>query len=495
MRKMMLSIIGCAILSATAAVPQAHEYLARQEMQADVLHLADPLSVGRPDEAVKVMAGLDLTLAAPTIPDLAPAAFSPDTAAVIDMVDIRLLLTRIAVQAGAKDHAGLIRAQGNRSHDVILLRGGSVTLDDFATLAEAGPARDFVTRTLDGVVLTRPLAVWEDAGLHLAAGDTLILNRPDGSFVVNLGWVDVKGGTIRGSSGNNPAEPPFRPFVLTAGQGHLTAQGAIFDRLGSATAVVFGGIAVVNSELVETHLVSTIVDSRIIDVASVAMVATKAPAVVGNRFEGAAGTALLLSRASGAIVAGNSFTALSGPRAIRVTAGSSQVLISGNLLYRGPRIGILIDGESTAVTLSGNVVLNSATSGVTVRSATCVHITDNLIAMSGGTGISLADTEGIGIGANAILFNHGSGVLVRDQAGSATVRLTGNVIAGNRDGLRGATAGRVVLEGNRLDGQLPRVFAGDLAPLTVEWLRNRRDAVPARKTADAQAPCDNGEPG
>ena len=487
----------CGILIPVLACAQAAEFLAREELEGRVARLSGPQAeetLGR--DAAALMTGLGLTLAAPIEPDAEGQAFKPNAKAVVELVDIRLLLTRIAVQAGAKDHAALIRAQGDRDHDVILLRGGLIELHDLLALAKGTAAAPFLSQTAEGIVLTRPLAIWDDAGLALSSGDTLVLDRQSGSFIANLGQLAVTGGAIRGSAGVNGAEAAFRPFVLTAGQGSFTAQGARFSTLGFDPSVIFGGLAVVSSGLIATRLPSFIMDSTISDVASIAIVGTTSTAISGNRIIGSAGSAVLLSHATSAVVSGNRFTGRTGTRAIRVTAISSGVMISGNLLSQGPGIGVLIDGGSDGVALSGNVVLGSGTSGIEVRASECVIIEGNLVAMNEGTGININDTRVGIVSANAILFNRGSGVLLRDQAVSAMALVSDNVIAGNRDGLRGATAGRVELSGNKLDGQLPRVFAGDLAPLAVDWLRHRRNPEPAfqpaTQPAAGLAPCEHG---
>jgi len=478
------------ILFPVLADAQGADFLARQELEGRVTRLLDPQhddSLAR--DAVALMVGLGLTLAAPIKPDPAVGTFEPKAGAVIELVDIRLLLTRIAVQAGAQDHAALIRAQGDRDHDVILLRGGFVTLSDLIGLAKGTSAEAFLSQTADGLVLTRPLAIWDDAGLALAAEDTLVLARPSSSFVAGLGRMMVAGGAIRGSAGANREEPAFRPFVLTAGQGSFTALGGRFSALGFDASAVFGGLAVVNSGLVETRLPSFIRYSTISDVASVAMVGTRGSVLAGNRIIGSAGTAVLLSHATDALVTDNRFSGLTGAHAIRVTAKSLAIRISENLLSPGSRIGILVDGDSSLITLSGNVVLGSESSGIAFRTADCITVADNLVAMNQGTGVSLTATDASTVGANAILFNHGSGILLRDQGALASVRVSGNVIAGNREGLRGATAGRVELDGNQLDGQLPRIFAVDLALLAVDWLRHRRDPLPVVQSGPASASC------
>jgi hypothetical protein len=81
--------------------------------------------------------------------------------------------------------------------------------------------------------------------------------------------------------------------------------------------------------------------------------------------------------------------------------------------------------------------------------------------------------------------------MIRDQDAQSIAHLSGNVLLGNREGLRGATPGLVVLVDNDLKGQLPRIFAGDLAPRMIDWLkRGQADDPAAKAPADTEtAPC------
>lgn len=483
-------MLGVLTLLPSFAAAQQFDYPARQRMEAAVARLSDPGTVDDlAAEARAVMVGVGLPWRAAVRPETRVTAFEPAAGAVIELVDIRLLLTQIAIQAGARDHHALLRAQGNRDRDVILLRGGSVALPDLFTLSRGTPAQDFVTRTPAGVMLTRPLAIWSDAGLTLAAADHLILDRPSGSFVANLGRLDINGGSIAGTIGANGGEADFRPFVLTAGRGGLTAQAADFRNLGFGSSPVFGGIAIVNNGLVLPGLSSIIADSDITDVATLALIGTTGAVLSGNRIAGSDAAAILISRAKDSKVSGNRLTALTGPQAIRVTAAASQVRIDSNFVSGTARMGILVDRESLDVTVTQNLISGSVTTGIGVDGANCILIGYNLVAGNGGTGISLTDTDEATVANNAILMNHGSGVLVRDQSPVALVRLTGNVLVANRDGLRGATPGNVRLRDNDLNGQMPRLFAGDLAPLTVGWLRKRRDAIPLTPGAPTRSEC------
>lgn len=480
-------LIWAAAVLPSGALAQPMDYATRQQFEVTVAQMSKPAAQGTlADQARAVMSGLGLTsdIAAPgwkddlPSPAAPPPAFVPDGSAVVELVDIRLLLTQIAIQSGARNHIALVRAQGPRDHGVILLRSGLVTLDDLFDLVQGTPAQAFVTQSNAGVVLTRPLAIWADAGLTLGDAEKLILVRPSGSFVVNLGWLDMRGGSIVGAGGPNATEAGFRPFVLTAGRGSFTARAAKFRALGFGDAAVFGGIAVVNTGLVAPQHASSVTNSTLVDVRSLALLGTTGATVSGNHISGSDGTAILLSQVLDSVVHENRLDALSGPQAIRVTAAASGVTISGNLVSGSPRTGILVDRGSRYVQVTGNVVQGSLTTGIGTNNATCVAITANLVATNGGVGVNLSDTDAATISANALLFNHGSGLLLRNQTAAAVVHVAGNVFVGNDDGLRGATPGKLSLQVNNFDGQTPRVFAGDFAPLTVPWLRSRRDATP-----------------
>ena len=484
-------LFGFAVLVLPAgAGAQAPDYRDRQRLEAAVTDLSSPDA--RLGDAGEIMADLGLTWAKPDDVTPPPRAFERDAGAVIELVDIRLLLTQIAIQTGSQDHVALVRAQGDREHDVILLRGGHASLADIVSLSSGTPARNFVVKTPHGTQLTLPLAIWSDSGLTLAPGDHLILDRPSGSFVANLGWLDVSGGAISGTDGMNIAEPGFRPFVMTAGTGWVTAHSGRFQSLGFGDAAAFGGFAIANTGLQATRFASHLIANAFDDVHSLALIGTTGSVLQGNQISGSSGPAVLLSNAREAVVAANTLTALTGAQALRVTKGSAGVEISTNLVSGMARVGLLIDQDSTGVVVLGNLVAGHLTAGIGVERATCVAVTGNLVAANGGTGVSLGAADAVAVSGNAILFNGGSGVLVRDQSPDAHVHLSANVLIGNRDGLRGATTGNLTLDRNNLEGQVPRLFAGDLAVLTADWLRHRQGKDVTQVTATPVAPCKNG---
>jgi hypothetical protein len=485
-----ISLLCAAALFPAAVKAQQMDYHARLQMEAKVARLADPSAKATlATDASAVMAGVGLAWDKAFVPDGPKASFVPDSGAVLELVDIRLILTQVAIQTGARDHVALVRAQADNDHDVILLRGGFARFSDLLALSEGTPAQDFIKMGPRGLVLTRPLAIWSDAGLTIEAGDHLILDRPSGSFVANLGWLNVSGGKLSGSAGQNSAETAFRPFVITAGQGSFTARDATFQALGFGDAAVFGGLSVANNGLVASRMASALVGSTLYDVTTIGLIGTTGAVVAGNWIASSSGTAVLISGSTDTTVASNRLSALSGTQAIRVTAGSAMVRIEGNLLSGEARTGILIDRESQNVIVAHNLVASIVTTGISVDTSTCVMLMNNLVAANGGSGINLRDTDAVEVADNAILFNSGSGVMVRDQADTAAVRVAGNVFIGNRDGLRGATPGNLALSENNMDGQITSMFAGDLSRLTADWLRSRKAAPSQSVQARSPAPC------
>lgn len=477
----------------TPVMAEPQDFAVRSGVRAAVAGLTEPVdSAALLQETDRILSDLGLDRGPADQPAWAVLPdFRMTGGALVELVDLRLLLTQIAVQTGARDHQTLIRAQGDHERKVILLRGGAVSLSGFVDLAQGTPAAGFVTRTVEGVTLTRPLAIWSDAGLQLASDDALMLDGAAGSFVANLGWLDVSGGTLSGGELQNAAEQGFRPFVLTAGLGRLTAREASLQGLGFGDTPVFGGVSVVNTGLNLPPFPSRITDSTLIDVSALSVMGTEGVVISGNHIAGARGTALTVSRSRNAVIADNRLDGLSGPQGIRVTSASLGVAVLDNILTGGTRTGVLVDQDSAEITIARNLVVGAQSTGVSIGDSACVTIRDNLIARSGGTGVSIRKSAAVAIRQNAILFNKGAAVMIRDQDAQSIAHLSGNVLLGNREGLRGATPGLVVLVDNDLKGQLPRIFAGDLAPMMIDWLKRGQADDPAAMTpADTEtAPC------
>ncbi len=433
--------------------------------------------------AQALRARFGLTAAGITLPP-SQTTFVTGGAAVIELVDMRLLLAQIAVQTGAKDHLALARAQAAGVHQVVLLRGGYVTLAELQSLMASSAAAAFVTGGPQGVTLTRALVLWSDAGLTLSSGDSLILSRADGSFLANLGWLNIDGASVSGSQAANVGEPGFRPFVLTAGRGSLTVSNANFDHLGFGETPRFGGVSVDNSGLEPPATPPIIAASHFTDVRALALISTRSATATANTMTG---SGIMIAHSVNTTVTDNLLNGAT-TAAIRITSGSVQTLVADNIILGAP-VGISADQASRRITLSGNVLAGQDTSGIRLDKVECADVTGNMTVLGGGSGISLSGTGRVAIAGNAILDNLGSGILLRGQGDKASVKVTGNQFAGNHEGLRGATAGSLTVTGNDLEGQLPRLFSGDLSPRTIAWLEERRSHGPTRLQFDPIPVC------
>jgi len=433
--------------------------------------------------AQPLKAKFGLTKGGETLP-VAKSAFGVGGIAVIELVDMRLLLAQIAVRTGARDHLALERAQATGVHEVILLRGGNVTLGQFQRLIAASDAANFVTVGPQGITLTRALVIWADAGLVLTNGESLILSRLDGSFLTNLGWLDIQGASLSGSTLPNKGEPNFRPFVLTAGRGSMTASRARFAHLGFGATLRFGGVAVDNSGLELPQTPPVISASQFIDVASLALISTHSGAITDNMLNGGS---ILIANALDTKVIGN-FLIAPTRAAIRITKASVKTQVVDNVILGAP-FGILGDQSSQSLILSGNVMVGQANSAVRLDKVGCAEVTGNLVLRGLGSGMALSATGHVAITGNVIADNLGAGILLHGQGKTGSTRVTGNTFANNHEGLRGATAGELTMSGNDLDGQLPRLFAGDLAPRTILWLEDRRRQGPVQRATDPAPIC------
>lgn len=480
----MIKPFSCIFLMAALATSLAHAAPSNPDIDTALAAVTGAQSVIAVQTAAQALRDkYDLTKSGGTS-SVAKSVFEVGGDAVIELVDMRLLLAQIAVRTGARDHLALERAQVAGVHEVILLRGGSVTLVQFQRLMAASAAAEFVTFGPQGVTLTRALVIWADAGLTLAQGETLILSRLDGSFLTNLGWLDIQGGSISGSTPPNQGEPSFRPFVLTAGSGSLTVSQAHFANLGFGDTPRFGGVAVDNSGLEPAQTPPVIRDSHFVDVASLAFISTKFGAVTDNMMNA---SSILIANALDTAVTGN-FSNAPSRAAMRITKASVNTRIADNIILGAP-LGIWADQSSQRLVLSGNVLAGQASSAIRLDKVGCAEVTGNLALRGLGSGMALSATGRVAIAGNVIVDNLGAGIWLHGQGKTASTHVTGNTFANNHEGLRGATAGDLTLSGNDLNGQLPRLFAGDLSPRTILWLEDRRSKGLGPRVADPTPIC------
>jgi Right handed beta helix region len=142
----------------------------------------------------------------------------------------------------------------------------------------------------------------------------------------------------------------------------------------------------------------------------------------------------------------------------------------GNLVLRAPVNGIVVDVATQGVAIRDNIVLFSGDAGLVMRRTSCVQVQGNVIARNGATGLRMQNAGDLAITRNAILLNGGVGVEVVAQPAHGHSVIGRNVIAGNREGLRGAGIGQLSLQDNQMASQRPRLFAGEFAQYQAAFL-------------------------
>lgn len=409
-------------------------------------------------------------LGLPPAPLLAPAAAPPPfpdgPAPVVQTGRLQLALSQLAIHAGTNGHIALIRAQNGRD-DAIFLQSG---FTDLATLARAAEQAGLDGLTTDGrtVTLTRPLVIWQGAGLRLQQDDHLVLSAADGAFLLGFGRLDLTGATLSATP-----DPAFRPFLLTAGQGTLRIEGGQVTALGFARSDSFGGIAVLARGLFSPDHPPVIHDVTFTDTGLLFLAGSDGARVTANRFLSPRTGGVTLSGTKGALVADNLIHATQGTAALRLRDGATDTQVSGNLIVNSARSGILAEGNLSGLTFAGNAIAGSGGVGLLLRRADCALISGNLIAANVAAGIKLQDTARTRLVRNALVLNGGSGLAVQSQSAAARTDLSANLLTGNRDGLSGAGLGPVTLSGDDLTGQLPRLFSGEFAQHLPAYLHAR----------------------
>lgn len=370
--------------------------------------------------------------------------------------DIQAALTQLAILSGGNGHLSLQLAQAS-GNDVIYLVSGAATLADLGDLVEQ---RASVWH------LSRPLVVWPGASLVLDNGDVLELDTAGGAFLLSFGDIRLTGATLRGDGGKNPAVPAFRPFLLVTGQGTFRADNATFADLGFRGPVAFRGVTVLTGGLMKPAEPPVVTESRFERVFSLSFEGADGMVVAENSFAGAGAASVSIRNGTRVTMTGNRIVGTAEGAGIRLSGRLKEVALIGNLVSDGGRNGVQVDGTTEGLILRGNVVMRNAETGVSIRNATCATVEGNIVAGNGTAGLRLDRSGGSRIADNAIVNNAGSGIELSALGGLGPAVLADNLVAANREGLRAAGLGEVRLDGNDLDDQLPRQFAGDFAP----WL-------------------------
>jgi hypothetical protein len=416
--------------------------------------LAEAPALLTADQAAQRMRDLGLpALAALDLPPPQPAPMAQGSAHV-EMADLQAALTQLAILSGANDHLPLIKAQQGPA---IYLRQGQTTLPELAELL-ASEGQDGLQLQNGRYHLTRPLIIWSDASLALR-DESLDIDRAAGAFVISFGDLRIDAARLAGTASINNAAPDFAPFLLVAGQGTLWINTAQFHNLGMADTKLFAGITVMTRGLIGAKAPVAVLDSEFQGVARLALIGTDHARIERNRLDGM----LLIEAGQDQLILSNDIRPKTGT-GIRITDKAKDVILQANLVQQGTATGIASDRGSAGLVLRANLVAGNAGDGISLSQSPCARVSGNLVLANGAVGLRLQAQTGLRAEHNAFLDNGTAAIDLRGQTAiTGTTLLAHNLISGNREGLRGAGIGSVLLTANRLEDQLPRLFGGEFA--------------------------------
>jgi len=393
----------------------------------------------------------------------------------VSLVPIDLVLSQLALQAGANYHVALRQAQARP--EVLMVETGVASLAMVADAAEAAGFGDALEKTADGYVAHMPIAVWNGASLFLQPGETLLLDREAGAFLLTSGTLLVKGAEVRGMGGANPRLGDFNPFVVIALSGTALIEDARFADLGYGLFPPLTGVTLVEGGFFRDGAPSLIRNSRFDNVRTLALMGASDAVVSGNVFTGSSGPAVLVAGGEKLTASGNVVLAGPGAHGIKITAGSRDVAVTGNFIAGAGLNGVFADAGTADLAVTGNIVAASKRSGVSVASADCVTVKDNLLLQNAQSGLAVSDSAGLSIAANRLYGNGNAGISVTHQPDYGRIEIASNELDGNRVGVKGSTTAQLRFSANDFSGQAPRLFDGELVQFSDRFFNLTGEAV------------------
>lgn len=393
----------------------------------------------------------------------------------VSLVPIDLVLSQLALQAGANYHVALRQAQARP--EVLMVEKGVASLAMIAEAAAAAGFGEALEKTPDGYVAHLPIAVWNEASLYLQPGETLLLDREAGAFVLAAGTLLAQGATLRGSGRDNPRLADFNPFVVIALSGSARIEGSHFADLGYGLFPPLTGVTLVEGGFFRDGAPTIVRDSRFDNVRTLALMGASNAVVSGNVFTGSSGPSVLLSGGEDLAVSGNVVLAGPGAHGIKVTSGSRNASVTGNLVANAGLNGIFADAGSADLVVSGNIIAGARRSGVSIASADCVAVEGNLLLQNAQSGLAVSDSAGLRVSGNRLYGNGNAGISVRRQPDYGRIDIASNELDGNRVGIKGSTTAELRFSANDFSGQAPRLFDGELVQFSDRFFNLTGEAV------------------
>jgi poly(beta-D-mannuronate) C5 epimerase len=408
---------------------------------------------------------------------------TPTQMATASAEGFRTALALLTQVHGGEDNIDILNAHPNGRTEALTFRSGLVTMDHIrASLAQIIPRAQM--QQWDNT-LRVPIILWDDTVLQLGPEDHIQLSRSDGAFIISLGRVDINGSRVGVVGDAPPASKDFVPFFTIGGGGALQMDRAVFQGLGFGNTPKFSGLSVVDHPLLPSLGETRIADSYFDTVLTLSLSGISRAEISGNQFFNMRNNALLLSTSPRTRVQGNLFFGESPTNAIRVLRGSNHSRLTGNVLLQGDRSGILVQGQSNHVEVSGNVIWRRGGGAIKISKSHCSVVRQNVILNSRQKGVDIRASNQITVQANTISGSRSAGIWVSNQSRHAVTYVSDNILSQNKSGLSTATGAQVMLVGNDLSDQLPRLIEGDIVLHNRAVATNLRGAVPMMISASA----------
>lgn len=393
----------------------------------------------------------------------------------VDTTNFRLMLATLSQTYTGQNAMAVVNAQGPRGPVAVSVRAGTVSLTDLQSYAAAHGMPPLPDGTM-----TVPVVIWPDATLRLSPGERMALSRDSGAFILSMGTLDVDGATIEVSGPRNSYTPSFVPFVTVTGGGSLNMNRATLRGLGFGQTAKFSGLSVAGSLLTQNKGNVVIRNSLFDGLQNLTIAGVSGARVSGNTFINARNNTLYLINSPGTLIEDNLFSGGSHTNSIRVDKGSHETQISKNILMSGQRVAILVTGSSDYVQVRENLIWKRQGAGVKFLKTRCGLAQNNVILDNRQKGVEVRKSDGTVVNANLISGNGNAGIWVSAQGANARTLLSANILSSNGSGVSAATGAEILMNGNDLSGQLPRLLDGDIARLTRNVVEDLRGATALR---------------
>ncbi|KJZ19328.1 right-handed parallel beta-helix repeat-containing protein [Loktanella sp. S4079] len=381
-------------------------------------------------------------------------------AGTLDLIDLRLALVQISFAVGSNDQITIVRAQPEDQPKVIAIQDGAVDLSQIRDWIATQPNPETL---LSGDTLRTPIIVLQDARLTIEPGENIMLSRPDGAFIANLGEMIVDGAAFTVTGDEHPQSPNFVPFLTTAGTGMAQISNSLFEGLGFGDTAAFSGVSIINRGLYAAIGDSYLVQNVMRDVRKVTFDSTENTVIKGNVFVGERAGTVELRHAQNARIIANIFADSARGSALRITDGSTGTTLNRNVVLNSTSNGITVNHASSNTIISDNIIWKSAGGGLSITGSDCVYVANNIAIDNRRKGIELRTSHSSEVIGNHLLGNQSAGLFIGDQPIGSHTAISDNIFVGNRIGLSSASAHRLTLHGNNFSNQFPRFLDGDLA--------------------------------